>query len=349
MVLKEATVAEKPALVALAGTVTVAGTETTPSLLDRVTLSPPLGAAALNVTMQPSVPPAVMVPLLQLSELSAAALAVPVPLRLTTAEGLVEELLVMANCPVAAPAVEGSNCKVSVAAWLGFNVTGNEAPDIVKPVPVSAAALTVTGAVPVEVNVSDFVEAVLRATLPKLTLPALMLRVGTVAAVAFNCSEKLLELLFADAVNFTDSAEVTADTVALKLAVVALAGTVTVAGTVTAALSLLRLTLCPPLPAAPLIVTVHASVPAPVRDPVLHESPLTVIAEPDAVFFPMPCSLTAAVGLVVELLAIVTCPVDVPSVLGSKCTLKLIVFPAASVTGSVPCPSTENPVPAKVS
>ncbi len=346
--LKEATVAENPTVVVLAATVTVAGTETTPSLLDRVTLSPPLGAAALRVTVQASVPAPVMVPLLQLSELRAAAVAVPVPLRLTTAEGLVEELLVRANCPVAAPAVEGSNCKVSVVAWLGFNVTGNEAPDIVKPVPVSAAALMVTGAVPVDVNVSDFVEAVLTATLPKLTLLALTLRVGTVGAVAFNFSEKLLELLFADAVNCTDCAEVTADTAALKLAVVALAGTVTVAGNVTAPLSLLRLTLCPPLPAAPLNVTVHASVPAPVIDPVLHDNPLTVIAWVAADFFPTPCSLTAAVGLVAELLAIVTCPVDVPSVLGLKCTLKLIVLPAARVTGSVPCPSTENEVPDNV-
>jgi hypothetical protein len=345
---KEATVAENPALVALAGTFTVAGTETTPSLLDRVTLSPPLGAAALRVTVQASVPATVMVPLLQLSELSAAALAVPVPLRPITAEGPVEELLVMVNCPVAAPADEGSNCKVSAAAWLGFNVTGNEAPDIVKPVPVSEAALMVTGAVPVDVSVSDCFEAVLTATLPKLTLPALTLRVGIVGAVAFNCSEKLLELLFADAVNCTDCAEVTADTVALKLAVVALAGTVTVAGTVTAPLSLLRLTLCPPLPAAPLIVTVQASVPAPVMDPVLQENPLTLIDWFAADFFPTPCSFTAAVGLVVELLAMVTCPVDVASELGLKCTLKLIVFPAARVTGSAPCPSTENAVPDKV-
>ena len=346
--LKEATVAENPALVALAGTFTVAGTETTPSLLDRVTLWPPLGAAALRVTVQASVPAAVMVPLVQLSELSAAAVAVPVPLRLTTAEGLVEELLVMVNCPVAAPAVEGSNCKVSVAAWLGFNVTGNEAPDIVKPVPDSAAALMVTGAVPVDVNVSNFVEAMLTATLPKLMLVELALSAGTVAAVAFNCSEKLLELLFADAVKFTVCVEVTADTVALKLAVVALAATVTVTGTVTAPLSLLRLTLCPPLPAAPLKVTVQGTVPAPGMDPVLHENPLTVIAGVSADFFPTPCSLTAAVGLVVELLAIVTCPVDVVSVLGLKCTLKLIVLPAARVTGSVPCPSTENEVPDKV-
>lgn len=341
------TVAVNPALVALAGTVTVAGTDTSPLLLETATLSPPLGAAALRVTVQASVPAVVMVPLLQLNELNAAALAAPVPLRLITAEGLVEELLVMVSCPVTAPAVEGSNCTVRVAACFGFRVTGNETPDMVKPVPVSAAALMVTGAVPVDVSVTDFFEAVCRATLPKLTLLALTLRVGTAAT---SCSGKLPELLFADAVNCTDCAAVTADTVALKLAVLALAATVIVAGTVTAPLLLLRLTLCPPLGAAPLIVTVQPSVPAPVMDAAPQESLFTVIGEvADTDFLPTPCSFTAAVGLEMELLEMVTCPVDVPSELGLKCTLKLIVLPAASVTGRVPCPSTENADPDKVS
>ena len=40
---------------------------------------------------------------------------VPVPLRLITAEGFVEELLEIVSCPVAALAVVGSNCTLSVA------------------------------------------------------------------------------------------------------------------------------------------------------------------------------------------------------------------------------------------
>jgi hypothetical protein len=58
-------VAVTVALVALAGTVSVAGSATIALLLDRLTLSPPLGAAALKVTVQESVPGPVMDALLQ--------------------------------------------------------------------------------------------------------------------------------------------------------------------------------------------------------------------------------------------------------------------------------------------
>jgi hypothetical protein len=146
-----------PALVAFAGTVTVLGTFTAELVLDRLTLNPPLGAAAVSVTVHVSVPDPVMVPLLQYSALSpavAAGAAVPMPLRLTTVVLLVDELLVMVNCPVAAPAVAGLNTILSVAAWPGLNVTGNVPPEIAKPAPVTVAALTATGAVPVEVKVT---------------------------------------------------------------------------------------------------------------------------------------------------------------------------------------------------
>lgn len=75
-----------PALVALAGTVTVLGTVTAELLLDRFTINPPLGAAAVSVTGHASVPDPIIVPLLQYSALNAAVLVpvVPVPLRLTT-------------------------------------------------------------------------------------------------------------------------------------------------------------------------------------------------------------------------------------------------------------------------
>jgi hypothetical protein len=54
------TVAAKPALVAPAATVTDGGNETDESLLARATVKPPLGAAALNVTVHASVPAPVM-------------------------------------------------------------------------------------------------------------------------------------------------------------------------------------------------------------------------------------------------------------------------------------------------
>ena len=66
------TVAVNPALVAFAGTVTVAGTATAALPLDTLTLRPPLGAAALSVTVQESVPEPIMDPVLQESALSAA-------------------------------------------------------------------------------------------------------------------------------------------------------------------------------------------------------------------------------------------------------------------------------------
>ena len=70
------------------------------------------------------------------------------------------------------------NCTFSVTADPGFNVTGKVAPAIVKPVPVSAAALMVTGVVPDEVRVNDWDVVVLTVTLPKAMLPGVMLSVG---------------------------------------------------------------------------------------------------------------------------------------------------------------------------
>ena len=111
-------------------------------------------------------------------------------------------------------------------AWLGFRVTGKVAPATVKPTPVKAAELTVTGAVPLEVKVTDFVAGVFNATLPKARVVVLTVRVGV---QAFNCKAKLSETLPAVAVRVADCAEVTAETVAVNAALVALAGTVNVA------------------------------------------------------------------------------------------------------------------------
>jgi len=109
---------------------------------------------------------------------TAGLVSVPVPLRLTTAVPLVDELLWIVICPVAAPAAVGSNCTFNVTDWVGFKVTGNVAPDIVKPVPVSAPELMVTGAVPVEVNVTGSVFGVFNVTLPNVKLDALTVSAG---------------------------------------------------------------------------------------------------------------------------------------------------------------------------
>jgi len=60
-------------------------------------------------------------------------------------------------------------------------VSGKVAPEDVKPVPLMAAELMVTGAVPVELRVSDRVEAVFNVTLPKLIVLVLILSVGVAA------------------------------------------------------------------------------------------------------------------------------------------------------------------------
>ena len=82
-----------PALVALAGTTTVAGTVTAALPLVKPTLKPPLPATALSVTVQVSLPEPVIDALLQVSPLKAPDAAVPVPVRLITAVPLVDELL----------------------------------------------------------------------------------------------------------------------------------------------------------------------------------------------------------------------------------------------------------------
>jgi hypothetical protein len=145
------TVAENAAVVAPADTVTDAGTRTAELLLDNPTDNPPLAAAVLRVTVQASVPAPVIEEFVQEIALNA---GTPVPLRLTDVLAPVEELLVSDSCPVTAPVAEGANCTVSFAVGLEeLRVSGRVMPEMANPDPVTVAALRVTGAVPVEVNV----------------------------------------------------------------------------------------------------------------------------------------------------------------------------------------------------
>jgi hypothetical protein len=120
-VLTEETVAVKTAVVELAATVTVAGTVTAELLLARLTAKPPVGAAAFRVTVQLSVPAPVIEPLAQLSALNT---GTPVPLRLTTVEVPLEELLVIVNWPVTGPDAAGLNWMVSMTLPLAATVIG---------------------------------------------------------------------------------------------------------------------------------------------------------------------------------------------------------------------------------
>jgi hypothetical protein len=87
-------VAVNPALVAPAGTVTADGTVTALLLLAKLTVRPPLPAAAFSVTVQGSAANPIRALLVQLSELKVVVLAAaPVPLRLIAIVPLLEALL----------------------------------------------------------------------------------------------------------------------------------------------------------------------------------------------------------------------------------------------------------------
>lgn len=121
-------VAEKLPVVESAATVTDEGTETAELLLDKSTVNPPLAAAALSVTVQASVPEPVR-------DESVHEIAVntgtPVPLRLTSVEEPVDELLASVSWPVAEPAAVGSNCTVSLAVGLEeVSVSGKVTPEM---------------------------------------------------------------------------------------------------------------------------------------------------------------------------------------------------------------------------
>lgn len=105
-------VAVKVAVVAFAATVTVDGTVTAVLLLLRVTVTPPLGAAALRVTVHESVAAPVSELLTQVSPLAGGIDALPVPLRSTTVFEPEEALLVTVICPVALPTLVGANSAV---------------------------------------------------------------------------------------------------------------------------------------------------------------------------------------------------------------------------------------------
>jgi hypothetical protein len=72
---------------------------------------------------------------------------------------------------------------LSVTVWPGFKVIGNVPPDMVKPAPLEVAEWMVTGAVPVEVNVTGCVEAVFTVTLPNVRLAELIVNCGLATAV----------------------------------------------------------------------------------------------------------------------------------------------------------------------
>ena len=333
-VLTDETLAVKPALAAPAGIVTEEGTVTALLLLDKLTASPPDPAAADKLTVHASLPAPVIEPLLQVTALSTPEAACPVPLRLTDAE-LGEALSVNTRFPVTAPDDVGLKLTDKVAVWPGLSVTGKLSPEALNPAPVTLAALMVSGTVPDEVRVSVSVAVLFTATDPKLRLPELNLSPGTAAPrlIAYVCVAPP-----AEAVKVAVCAVLTDEMVAVNPALAAPAGTVTEEGTVTALLSLDRLTASPPDPAAADRLTVQASVPAPVTEPLLQVSPLReavlvlvlffapfpvslmVVEEPGAPGVPPAADVEALEAVAVRgPLSTITCPLASPSTVGLKC------------------------------
>ena len=170
--------------------------------------------------------------------------------------------------------------------------------------------------------------------MPKATLLAFTLSAG---AEATSCSAKLLDPPFAVADRVAVCAVETDATVDVKLALVAPEATVTLAGRVTEVLLLVRLTAWPPVGAAAFRVTVQASEPAPVIEPLAQETVLTTA-------LPVPLRLTTAVPFVVDVLEMVSWPVDVPATVGTNWMVNAAVWPGVRVVGKV-IPDIVNPEP----
>lgn len=180
------TVAVKAALVALAGTTTVAGTAAAVLLLERLTTNPAVGAAALRVTEQADVPAPVKDAVLQEIVVRAGSKGdeTPAPLMLTAAVELVDELLVMVRIPVNELTWGAANCIFKVTAWPGARVRGATTPDAVNSDPAMEMPEMVTDAVPVDVRMTGSVADWPTGRLPKARLLVLRLNISDAAAPA---------------------------------------------------------------------------------------------------------------------------------------------------------------------
>ncbi len=220
---------------------------------------------------------------------------------------------------------------------MGFKVKGKLAPETENPVPLTASALIVTAAVPVEDRVSVCVVAEFALTLPNATVEALTASVGTLDPI---CSAKVFVLLPALAVNVT-LCEVLAElTVAVNPTLVCPAGILMDAGTVTEELLLDRLTTNPPLAAATFNVAVQLSVPAPVMEPLLQVNPASI-------GMPFPVRLTIFDFASDEFVDNVSEPDDAPAVIGSNWTVNVAVWLGFKVIGTMSA-ATEKPFPVTV-
>lgn len=228
------------------------------------------------------------------TQLRSTSCGAPEPLSPTVAVGFVDELLLTVSCPVADPTAVGSKVRVTDIVWPGFSVAGRLVGEAEKPLPVTVTEFTVTGPVPLDVNVTVCVVGLFTTTLPNETVVAFRLNAGE---AAFSCSETVFEVLPVVAVIVADCALLTEATFAVNDALVAVAGTVTEPGSVTEPLLLASPTLTPPVGADPDKLTEHESASEPVIDVLLQETELTV----GVTAVPVPLRFTVAVGASLEI------------------------------------------------
>ena len=137
-------------------------------------------------------------------------------------------------------------------------------------------------------------------TFPKATFAVLRLIAGM---AGFNCSAYVVDAPPAVAVSVAVCVVVTAEAVAVNPTSEAPPVTVTEGGTVTALLLLIRLTMVV-FVAADDSITVHASVPAPVRAALLQDTALTA-ADAGEVFCPVPVNeIVVSVGVLSTIVAV---------------------------------------------
>jgi hypothetical protein len=252
-------VAVKVAVVAVAATVTDAGTVTAEvALLERVTVEPPVGAALESVTVQVVVEEAVRVVLVHCKEvrvIGAVTVKVAVllaPLRVAVMVGAWSE--VTAAAVAVKVAVVAAAATVTDAGTVTAEVALLETVTVEPPVGVALDSVTVQGVV------EDAAKVVL------VHCKEVMLIGG---AVIVRVAVLLEPLRVAVMVGVWS--EVTAAAVAVKVAVVAAAATVTDAGTVTAEVALLdSVTVEPPVGAALESVTVQVVVEDAARVELVH-------------------------------------------------------------------------------
>ncbi len=203
--------------------------------------------------------------------------------------------------------------------------------------PVTDAALTVTGTVPIEERTSDSVTVELTGTLPKVRLAAFT---PNTAVAASSSTAKVCATPPALAVNIAACVDATAEAFAVNSALFAPAATVTDAGTTTALLLLFRLTARPPLAGAAFKVTVQVSAALPRIDPFTQLNPVSIGT-------PVPLSATEVELPFDALLAMVSWPLAAPDAVGSNWRVTVRLALAPMVIGMVPTPLSEKGCPVR--